>query len=233
MLSTRVTNTQMIPKIIHQTWKTASVPQHLIGYVETWTRHHPEWEYRLWTDEDNLQLVREHYPQYMLLYQHFHSGIQRADLARCLILHHCGGLYVDLDFECVRPIDSLLSSEDSGVPIRFLAGTEPVVHSDQVYGSKNIVCNALMASVPGLPLWTHVAETIKYRTMHSQSFKGVLETTGPGVLTSCLSVMADETYVIAPPDVFYPKVASKFRQHAYDPSQVYAIHHWDNGWIRK
>ena len=46
----------------------------------------------------------------------FHSGyyyrIQRGDSARYFILHHFGGVYLDLDITCIVPIDSVLSTFD-------------------------------------------------------------------------------------------------------------------------
>ena len=40
----------MIPRIIHQTWKSRDIPKHLRGYQESWLHKHPDWEYRLWDD---------------------------------------------------------------------------------------------------------------------------------------------------------------------------------------
>jgi hypothetical protein len=42
-----------IPRIIHQTWKTADVPPRFAAWRESWARLHPGWQHRLWTDEDN------------------------------------------------------------------------------------------------------------------------------------------------------------------------------------
>jgi mannosyltransferase OCH1-like enzyme len=38
-----------IPEIIHQTWKTTDIPSEMVAFQRTWTEHHPDWEYRLWT----------------------------------------------------------------------------------------------------------------------------------------------------------------------------------------
>lgn len=52
---------------------------------------HPTWEYRLWTDEANRELVREHYPWLLETYDSFPENIMRADTARVLYLHKYGG----------------------------------------------------------------------------------------------------------------------------------------------
>ena len=48
----------MIPKIIHQTWKTQEVPEHWKESQEEWQKLMDYgWEYMLWTDEDNRNLI--------------------------------------------------------------------------------------------------------------------------------------------------------------------------------
>ena len=41
-----------IPKIIHQIWLGGALPQKYYAMQKTWQEHHPDWEYRLWTDAD-------------------------------------------------------------------------------------------------------------------------------------------------------------------------------------
>jgi hypothetical protein len=57
------------------------------GYREM----HPSWEYKLWTDEANRDLVKEHYPWLLEVYDGFPENIMRADTARVLYMHHYGG----------------------------------------------------------------------------------------------------------------------------------------------
>jgi len=52
---------------------------------------HPAWEYKLWTDEANRNLVKEHYPWLLETYDGFPENIMRADTARILYMHHYGG----------------------------------------------------------------------------------------------------------------------------------------------
>jgi hypothetical protein len=42
-----------IPRIIHQIWLGPSpLPEQDAAYVETWKQLHPDWEHRLWTEDD-------------------------------------------------------------------------------------------------------------------------------------------------------------------------------------
>lgn len=55
---------------------------------------HPAWEYKLWTDEANRKLVKEHYPWLLETYDSFPENIMRADTARVLYMHHYGGKFM-------------------------------------------------------------------------------------------------------------------------------------------
>jgi mannosyltransferase OCH1-like enzyme len=40
-----------IPKIIHQSYKTTTLPQEFKEHRKSWPKHHPSWVYQFWTDE--------------------------------------------------------------------------------------------------------------------------------------------------------------------------------------
>jgi len=43
--------------IIQQTYKTAEIREEWRPYQASWKAHHPGWEYRFWTDQDNRSLI--------------------------------------------------------------------------------------------------------------------------------------------------------------------------------
>lgn len=46
-----------VPKIIHQTWKTTQVPAKWAAARQSCIDLHPDYEHRLWTDEDGLNFI--------------------------------------------------------------------------------------------------------------------------------------------------------------------------------
>ena len=78
------------PKIIHQTWKTKEMPEKWKKSPEMWKKFHPDWEYKLWTDEDNRSFIQDKYPQFLKLFDSYPHGIQRADFIRYFILKDFG-----------------------------------------------------------------------------------------------------------------------------------------------
>ena len=207
-----------IPRIIHQTWKTREVPARFKQYAESWQQSHPEFEYRLWSDEDNRALVRDHYPWFLSTYDGYRETIQRVDSARVLILHRFGGLYVDLDFESLKPMDGLIDEMNAahlaagggaskGHGLAFI-GLEPHQHSF-TQGTSPIVCNAMMASTKGAPLWRHVIRQYMWNAENMPKTAHTLELTGPAAVTEVLLTGGSVAGVtVFGSSFFYPLLAS-------------------------
>ena len=52
---------QMIPKIIHQTYINTSIPEVWQEAQQSCIDLHPDWEYKLWTDEMSLKFIHDEY----------------------------------------------------------------------------------------------------------------------------------------------------------------------------
>ena len=225
-----------IPKIIHQTWKDEDLPKGFQVLSETWREMLPGWEYRLWTDEMNREFVRTHYPDFLEKYDAYPKNIQRADAIRYLLLQTYGGLYVDLDFECLEPeFITLLEDAD------FVAGKEPYAHAKR-YGIEYIICNALMASVPNHPFLAHV---IHRMINHSKGWDvrhggDILSSTGPFLLTDAYNSYSDKNDLkIIEPQLIYPIrvlesnliIANRITDEMVERiNAAYAIHYFSGTW---
>ena len=79
-------------------------------------------EYMLWTDETSREFIETYYPYHLHMFDSYEYPIQRADSIRYFVLHHFGGIYMDLDIGCRRRMDGLLKGDwDAILPI-----TKPV-----------------------------------------------------------------------------------------------------------
>lgn len=227
----------MIPRILHQTWKTRDIPEPLRHYAQTWQMHHPDWEYRLWTDQDNRDFIARHYPGFLPVYDAYQSPICRVDAVRYFLLRHYGGVYVDLDFECLAPQDALLESA------AVLLGEEPAAHMEYHRGGivardlQHLVCNAWMASPPGHPFWDHVIECM----IAVRAEPGPLEATGPLMLTHAVdSYRGDAPVELLPAAMLYPVTSFDERSgHVFDlqfwharTGAARAVHRWAGTWYR-
>lgn len=97
----------MIPKIIHYCWfGEGAMPELVERCIASWKVHMPDWEYRLWT-EDNFDVSTA--PRYV---QEAYAAKKYAfvsDYVRMWALEREGGLYMDTDVEVLRSFDDLLN----------------------------------------------------------------------------------------------------------------------------
>ena len=101
----------MIPKIIHYCWfGKGAMPELVERCIASWHTHMPNWEYRLWS-EDNFDITTA--PRYV---QEAYSAKKYAfvsDYVRLWALEREGGLYMDVDFEVYKPFDDLMEQYDA------------------------------------------------------------------------------------------------------------------------
>ena len=95
----------LIPKKIHQIWLgKEGVPKKSIKWMNSWKEFNPDWEYKLWNEENIKDLKVSDYDVYS---KKINPGY-RSDILRYIILNKFGGLYADTDFECLFVIECLL-----------------------------------------------------------------------------------------------------------------------------
>ncbi len=225
-----------IPKIIHQTWRTVNVPAQWTPLVASWQRQHPDWAYRLWTDADNRDFIASRFPDFLPIYDAYPFNILRADAIRYFLLYEFGGLYVDMDFECLRPLDELLPADS------FVAAWEPEEHAGD--GSPRL-SNALMAATPGHPFLAAVIARLKEFRPRTMYYGDVLVETGPIMLAGVASSYEGAALNLLGPDTVYPladgPALAQLREQDEAAAAVraevmaggaYAIHYWAHTWVR-
>lgn len=223
----------MIPRLIHQSWKTREIPSQLREFQRSWQIHHPAWEYKLWTDEDNQRLIEEHYPQFAAFFRRLSPPILKADFVRMAYMHCFGGLYVDLDFEALRPLDGLLNKPQIVVG-RELNGAGCFMRG------RDYVVNALMASPAGHPVWLEIMQAVHDQFRARRLFEmrdlyiiRMMVAVFDEILEACQQSHGDIT--IHPHEVFYPASPSvrlvEARRLLASRCGAHAIHHCENSWV--
>ncbi len=218
----------MIPRIIHQTWCDETIPDKYRELVDSWKIHHPDWAYRLWTDEDLDRLIAENFPDFLEQFRAYDNPVQRADAGRYLLLYLHGGVYADLDTRCHKPFDALCHEE------RIVFAHEPVEHFDahcEVRNIDHMLFNGTLVSPQGHPFWMALLDEMK-RCRHARN---VLDTTGPLVLTGCvLKYEAPETLCINSCHPFNPIVKDGRQSHSARFGEYgdrnFSTHYWFGSW---
>lgn len=218
-----------IPYVFHQTWKSERLPRQFRKFRSTWVQHHANSEHRFWTDRSNFRFLERYYAWFLPTYRMYPENIMRADAVRYFILKHYGGIYVDLDFECLRPIDPLIEDR------HLVIGCEPPAHSDMLYNSPapdRILCNAFMASAPQHPFWDHLIRLMASR----KSDDDVLVSTGPLLVSEAYASYCDKAGVsIVPWQQLYPidKEQTRLPRSDWNLYGAYAVHYWRGTWWRR
>jgi inositol phosphorylceramide mannosyltransferase catalytic subunit len=193
----------MIPRVFHHIWLGPDpLPEEHRPLIKSWKRHHPDWEFRLWT-EDNL-------PQDPIrpeIAERLRAPVERADILRLEILYRHGGVYVDTDLECLRPIDEALAGSD------FVG----VCHKP------GRITNTAIAATAGHPLLEEALKRVRPMDMYwsSSSSERLKKVAGPLLLERLVRDHPDVR--LLDPPVFFPASEDE-RQTAI------AVHHMARVW---
>lgn len=105
-----------IPKIIHQTFKTAKLPLLTKWHIAGFRKKNPDYAYEFYDDDRIEQFLRAEYDQETVgLYQRLNIGAAKADFFRYAILYKKGGLYLDIDSGINNRLNSFILAEDTAI----------------------------------------------------------------------------------------------------------------------
>ena len=153
------------------------MPDEFVEYQESWKRLHPNWQFRLWTEDNLPEGFRR--PE---SYERLRMPAERSDIMRLDLLYRFGGVYLDTDFECRSSIEPLIDGLDF-----FAAQLKP--------GRVN---NAIIGSVARHPIVDHGLKDIRPR----EFFGHDKHATGPLFLSELLASYPDVK--LFEPEIFYP-----------------------------
>jgi mannosyltransferase OCH1-like enzyme len=92
-------------------WKVKDLDNLHRSCFNSWVKHHPDWIVKLYDDVELDTIIKIKLPD---LYNRFAGcdGIKKSDAFRLGLVYVFGGLYVDIDTFCFKPIDSLVVNCD-------------------------------------------------------------------------------------------------------------------------
>ncbi len=198
-----------IPKIIHQVWVGDNeMPAILKYYRKTCQDLHPDWEYKLWTDKE----VDEWHFENKDLYNDTRNYAEKSDILRHQILKDFGGVYIDMDIKCLKPLD----------PLHYLYSAYFGLEFPMAYWGRPIIAPGIMASVPHHKVvsevlarirqnWTNIDQAFDdgtlaiydNRTFHSI---GTMRSMRPVTDVVLDQVQLDDDVIALPATYFYPLI---------------------------
>lgn len=163
-----------IPRRIFQTWKTHTIPSTFQQWSASFDRFNPTYEHEIWDDQENQSFIETRFPWFIDAYRAYPSEIYRADAVRYFYLYTFGGIYADMDTECLKSLDGMLALGD--VVLGRMGNNRSFPHS---------IPNAIMASRPKQQFWLLVISIL----LHRSTMPGRPEfITGPILLKSAVDL---------------------------------------------
>ena len=225
-----------IPKIIHQIWIGGSMPKKYEKYTDSIKEKNPEYEYRLWTEND----INTFKMKNRKLFNECNNVGAKSDILRYEILERFGGIYLDTDFLALKSFDSLLGFDFFG----GIGGQH--IHKPEVF-------NGLIGCIPNHPVLkkcidglSHKSATEIMRRQYDakmQAAMRVITFTGPQYFTQVFLNNTDEfsNSIVLPDKYFYSLPARSRKQYNenminhyinhYTTEDSIAVHLWGCLWM--
>jgi mannosyltransferase OCH1-like enzyme len=209
---------EKIPKIIHQL-----APQDVSKWPDTWIYCYHTWrkkykkedgyKYKIWTDEDLDEFMKNNYSFYYDIYKSYPKNIQRIDMARYFILYHYGGIYADMDYECNRYFMNNIEMKKLNIV-------------ESPYKFNENLHNSLMISPKGHKFWIHVINN----AIKNKDIKDVLTSSGPRLLdTSYNSYNYKGDINVLNHRMYNPSVNEKY----FKDNDIYTRHYLSSVWANR
>lgn len=216
----------LIPKIIHQIWIGGEVPERFISLMKTWEDKHPDWTYMLWTDETLKSYSIKNKRAFDLAYTY--AG--KADILRYELIEEFGGVYVDVDFECLKSLD-------------------PLVHAHSfftAFGDHHYINNAIFGASAHHPIMQKLVSQIHLMPDAAFTNGSPWDCIGPKFFMQhvCRYLKRRFEGVIYPTLLFYPlpnterghywkgELTREFLESLF-LEDSFAVHYWAASWLDK
>jgi alpha 1,6-mannosyltransferase len=184
-----------IPRNIIQTAKSILQPR----FPSSFERLNPYHTYMFFTDAQAEEFVRQHMPPDIIhAYEIMPLPVLKADYFRYIAIYVLGGVYSDIDTECLRPIDKWADHHSN---VSFIVGVEAEGPIWKTHVARPLqLCQWTFASMPKHPILKRMIDNIAKQTDKfidgKLNISVVLDWTGPGLWTDTIFDYINETYHI-------------------------------------
>lgn len=215
----------MIPKKIHFIWigdKDLSIESK--KFIENWKTIYHDYEFFLWND---CKISKENLIPDFLKPYFFNDNLKpayKADILRYLIINKYGGLYFDVDFECLRKLP------DYFLNFKFLGGIqnngEVAIGFFGAEKNTEILNETIKCLIPSIELSIkneYYKTTFLYKITGPEFFNNV-----------CKKYFSEQDYFFFTKEYFYPywftEHERKDENFKITSPFAYAVHHWHASW---
>lgn len=193
---------QQIPKIIHQTYYSKNLPHQIQTNINQLKNENPDWDFRLYDDQDIDDYIQSHFPQLFATYKKINPkyGAAKADFFRYLVMYKDGGIYLDIKSGLDKPLSAIIKNTD-----QYILSYWPRHYPKIMQGQHNGITNPIgeyqqwyIISVAGHPYLKSVINNVcsniaNYNPFfHDFGSWGVFNLTGPIAYTEAIYPILDQ-----------------------------------------
>jgi mannosyltransferase OCH1-like enzyme len=212
----------VIPKILHYCWfGTKPIPADYQGYIDGWKRLMPDYEIRLWNEENSPM----HLP-YLQAALSYKKWANLSNFVRIYALYHHGGIYLDTDMELLKSLEAF---RKDGSFLGLEMGDKP--------GEELVINNAIFGAEKGHPF---IVKCMDFYLKYFDGRDSALDSS-PYLVTRLLKEEGMQQYgqqkvagvALYPKEYFYPyHITEKFSPDCVKEN-THAIHHWGYSWGKR
>jgi mannosyltransferase OCH1-like enzyme len=186
------------------------MPEIFKAFGDGWKQLHPGWSLIEWGDKIPLLQNQDIYDRAEEICPAL-EGQLRSDVVRLELLYKFGGVWIDTDFEALKPIDELLEG----------------VECFAAWVTRDCINNAIMGAVPGHPFIKRLIDGMP-ASVSSHKGQAPRVVSGPQYLTRVWNEHPDDSVTLFSRDLWYPYLWSELGRVKEKFPKAYGIHHWGN-----
>lgn len=173
----------MIPRHLIQTAWSEDLPPVLQLYRRSWRKNNPQLEVRFFSDELCRELIANEFPQHLNAYDSMPFAVMRADVFRYAALFVHGGIYADIDMECLAPLPDWFFAPPCLLSVEASLGRRRQV--ELRYDKPMQIANCILAAEPNQPFFRALVERafLLFGRADAMTRDDVEDITGPKMLT--------------------------------------------------
>lgn len=222
-----------IPRQIHFIWYQGQdlIPTKYQSNLESIKQYHVKWNITIWDKHSIIDFIKKNYPNHVHVYEQYPEMIQKIDVAKYFILHYYGGVYIDLDINCIKPLDDIVDN-NSFVLSEMNLSTVQRYLMKSASNQKVYINNHFIACEPNHKFWITLFSKLdenKSKGKHLSHGLYIAQSTGPLFISKMLGEYDSSDIKIYPSEYFDP--INCFTRYDYSTENTHIVHTSDNNWV--
>lgn len=225
-------------KVIHQIWfqGSSNVPEKYHANLKANIDLNKTWVHHLWDSQDIRDACRRFSPEALRAHDACEHMHQKIDLGRYMMLYHHGGMSIDMDARCVRPLDEFLPLVPEGTDI-VLSETSMPTWLLRLYGTRfnnaQIYCPRPHSQFIKYVILECIRRILDLSNAYTQlrPYETIQYTTGPTMFFDVYRTVSTMDIPIFQAPSMYFEPCSTFQDQCNITPETFIYHEMHQTWV--